>query len=705
MFIIATKKRIMHMRPSILNPLFTPIDTINGIGSRLRVLIKNLCGEKVCDLLWHLPSGFIDRRCKIPLRAVQNGQLWTGKVKVVEHIPPQTRKQPYRIVTEDNTEQLILIFFKTFGDNLAKQLPVGSEKIISGKIETFNRTLQMAHPDYIVGSDVPERMPLIETVYPLTAGISNKMLNKYISQALQNLPDLPEWLDERMIKKEKFLSFKQSLWQAHHPQSYADLEPLSCYRRRLAYDELLANQLSLAIVRNRLKKQKGKSLSGNGILKQKLLNILPFELTSAQKRVIYEIENDMQSQYRMLRLLQGDVGSGKTIVALITMLKAVESGYQAAIMAPTEILAQQHYESISGFCNSIGVKVGLLTGSVKGKVRKTLLEDLANGNINILIGTHALFTEDVTFKNLAYVIVDEQHRFGVKQRLSLSNKGNLCDVLVMTATPIPRTLVLTQYGDMEYSKIDELPSGRKPVVTTVMPISKINEVVKALSRHLQDGTQAYWVCPLVEESEKIDLAAATERFESLQKVFGSEVGLIHGKMKESEKSVVMEQFKNGELKLLVSTTVIEVGVNVPSATVMIVEQAERFGLAQLHQLRGRIKRGNQSSACILMYGYPLSETSRIRLNTMKQTEDGFVIAEEDLKLRGGGEILGTKQSGFNNFKLADLNVHRDLLYTAYKDASLIVETDSELQTTRGKNLRTLLYLFEQDEAIKTYLAG
>ncbi|MBQ8481248.1 MAG: ATP-dependent DNA helicase RecG [Alphaproteobacteria bacterium] len=693
------------MRPSILNPLFAPINTLNGVGSRFEALLKNLCGSKIADLLWHLPSGIIDRRCNIPLRAAQNGQLWTGKVRVVEHITPHTRKQPYRVVVEDNSEQLILIFFKTFGDNLSKQLPIGSEKIISGKIEIFNRSLQMAHPDYIVDSAFPERMPLIETVYPLTAGITNKMLNKQISQALQNLPDFPEWLDERLIKQEKFSSFKQSLWQAHHPQKFDDLSPDTPSRCRLAYDELLANQLSLAIVRQRLKKQKGRSLSAAGNLKQKLLQNLPFDLTSAQKRAIAEIENDMQSDYRMLRLLQGDVGSGKTIVALITMLNAVECGCQAAIMAPTEILAQQHYESISVLCEKIGVKTALLTGSIKGKSRKQLLENLADGNIRILIGTHALFTEDVTFKDLAYIIVDEQHRFGVKQRLSLSQKGNLCDVLVMTATPIPRTLVLTQYGDMEYSKIDELPAGRKPVTTTVMPLTKIHDMIAALERRLKDGTQAYWVCPLVEESEKTDLSAATERFESLQKMLTSSVGLIHGKMKESDKNAVMEEFKNGKIRLLVSTTVIEVGVNVPAATIMIVEHAERFGLTQLHQLRGRIKRGNQASSCILMYGYPLSEIARQRLNTMKQTEDGFVIAEEDLKLRGGGEILGTRQSGFNNFRLADLSIHANLLQIAYKDAAMTINNDPELQSERGQNLRTLLYLFEQDEAIRTYKAG
>lgn len=693
------------MRPSILYPLFAPIDTLSGIGKRYCALISGLCGAKVIDLLWHLPSGFIDRRCNVPLQQAVDGKIWTGKVRVVEHVPPKTKKQPYRIVTEDDTEQLILVFFKVFGDNLTKQFPVGAQKIVSGKIELFNGGLHMNHPDYAVDAAKPEMMPLIETVYPLTAGVTNKMLNRQIMQALERVPDMPEWHDEHFLAQKKWPNFRQALWLAHHPQNFADIEPNAPARQRLAYDELLANQLSLAIVRGRLKKQKGRSLTNAGKLKEKLLSVLPFALTAAQKRVIAEIESDLFSDYRMLRLLQGDVGSGKTVVALMTMLNAVECGFQAAIMAPTEILAEQHAQTLSELCEKIGVKTALLTSNVKGKARKTLLENLAEGNIDILIGTHALFTEDVTFKDLAYAIVDEQHRFGVKQRLGLSQKGSLCDVLVMTATPIPRTLVLTQFGDMEYSKIDELPAERKPVTTTVMPLSKINNMVEALARKLSTGTQAYWVCPLVEESEKIDLSAATERFESLKKIFGDVVGLVHGKMKEAEKNAVMEEFKQGKIKLLVSTTVIEVGVNVPSATVMIIEHAERFGLAQLHQLRGRIKRGSEAGSCILMYGYPLSAVSRARLNTIKKTEDGFVIAEEDLKLRGGGEVLGTKQSGFNNFRLADLSAHGDLLLTASKDATLVLRQDPNLQSPRGQALRTLLYLFEQDEMIRTYKAG
>ena len=698
------------MRPSILNALFIPINMLAGVGPRFTVLLQNLCGGRIVDLLWHFPVNIVDRRCSVALRLVQNGQLWTGKVRVVEHVVPKSRKQPYRIVVEEAKaggvpEQIILVFFKTFGSNLTRQFPVGAEKIISGRIEIFNGSLQMAHPEYVVDGNAADQMPEIETVYPLTAGLTNKMLNKVMRQAVKLVPDLPEWNDEHLLQQFQFPDFKTALQQVHQPQTFDDLSAHAPARQRLAYDELLANQLSLAIVRERLKKQKGRSLMNNGMLQKKLLDILPYDLTAAQKRVLAEIESDLFSEYRMLRLLQGDVGSGKTVVALMTMLNAVECGAQAAIMAPTEILAQQHAESIAELAQPIGVRTALLTSHIKGKARQKLLEDLAAGEIDILIGTHALFTEDVIFKDLAYVIVDEQHRFGVNQRLSLSQKGRLCDVLVMTATPIPRTLVLTQFGDMAYSQIDELPPGRKPVTTTVMPQNKMNNVVEALQHKLQDGTQAYWVCPLVEESEKIDLSAATERFEALQKVFGHLVGLVHGKMKETEKNAVMEDFKCGKIKLLVATTVIEVGVNVPNATVMVIEHAERFGLAQLHQLRGRIKRGNEAGSCVLMYGSALSEVSRARLNTIRRTEDGFLIAEEDLKLRGGGEVLGTRQSGFDNFKLADLSEHGGLLQTANRDAALILQQDPNLRTPRGEALRILLYLFEKDGTLQTYNAG
>lgn len=693
------------MRPEILFPLFSQITSISGLGEKSAKLVSNLLGDKILDLIFHLPSGLIDRTYSPQLINAQIGVVCTLKVKVIEHIAPHKKSQPYRVVVTDGTEQLILNFFKVYADSIQKNLPVGAERVISGKLERFNNALQMSHPDYIVRPEEIDKILGVEAVYPLTAGISNKMLGKWIRQALLRVPALPEWQNAEFIKQQNFPSFNEALTQAHSPQKLRDLEPTSLARTRLAYDELLANQLALGIVRQKVKKQKGRKIKGNGLLRKKVLEQLPFELTEAQKRVLTEINADQSSPYRMLRLLQGDVGSGKTIVALLTMLNAVEAGTQAAIMAPTEILAKQHLETIQPLCEEIGVRAELLTGRSKGKQRTQILQDLAEGKINIMIGTHALFQEDVQFKDLACVIVDEQHRFGVHQRLSLSNKGNQADILVMTATPIPRTLVLTAYGDMEYSQIDQVPAGRKPVDTRVIPLAKINEVVEALRRKLESGVRGYWVCPLVEESEKIDLAAAEERFSSLQKIFGNKVGLVHGKMKDKEKDEVMDKFKKGEITLLVATTVIEVGVNVPEATIMIIEHAERFGLAQLHQLRGRIKRGFEASTCLLLYNYPLSETSRARLDIMRKTENGFLIAEEDLNLRGGGEILGTRQSGFNQFRIADMSIHKDLLHTANQDAKMILELDPDLQTPRGQALRTLLYLFERDDAVRTYIAG
>ena len=693
------------MRPEILYPLFCGIETIKGIGERSHKLAVKLFGDKIVDMLWHLPSGIIDRRYAPKIINAVPGKITTITAKVIEHLPPKTSKQPYKVIMADETAEMMLIFFKVYADSIKKNLPIGEIRVVSGKTESFNGMLQMSHPDFIGKLSEIDDIKKVETVYPLTAGISNKMLNRWIKQALQRVPVLPEWLNADYLKQQNWQSFNHSLLAAHNPQTYQDLEPSSPSRMRLAYDELLANQLALAIVRQRVKKQAGRQIYGDGKLRQKLLQILPFKLTLAQEKVLSEIYADQKAPYRMLRLLQGDVGSGKTIVALFSMLNAVECGLQSAIMAPTEILAKQHLETMRPLCEKLAIRAELLCGKTKAKQRAQILSDLAEGKINILIGTHALFQESVCFKNLAYIVVDEQHRFGVQQRLSLSAKGDKVDILVMTATPIPRTLVLTAYGDMEYSKIDQVPEGRKPVDTRVVPLNKINDVVAGLKRKLDNGTRAYWVCPLVEESEKSDLAAAVERYESLSKIFGNQVGLVHGKMKEKDKDEVMEKFKSGIFKLLVATTVIEVGVNVPEATVMVVEHAERFGLAQLHQLRGRIKRGFEASNCILMYGYPLSETSRERLNIMRDTEDGFLIAEKDLDLRGGGEILGNRQSGFSEFRLADMAIHKNLLLTAYKDAQMILQLDPNLETERGKALRVLLYLFERDDAVKTYISG
>lgn len=693
------------MRPSILYPLFAPIEVLKGIGDKYAKLVKNLCGEKVIDVLFHLPVSVVDRTWMPPLVSAQNGRIWTGIVTVTEHQPPQTRKHPYRIYCTDGTAELVLVFFKVYADSLVKNYPVGSQRAISGKLEYFNGLWQMSHPDYSVPAAMLPQIARQEPVYPLTAGVTNKMVCRLEEEALQKVPELPEWQLPESLGDLEYISFNEALQRVHHLRSPADLLPSSVARRRLAYDEILSNQLALAFIRKKVRQQKGRSFTGTGILYQKVLSVLPFALTEAQEGALAEIAADQNAPYKMLRLLQGDVGSGKTVVALLSMLKVVEEGAQAALMAPTEILAKQHYETISALSGSAGIRIGLLTGKLKAREKKEVYAKLAAGEIDILVGTHALFTEDVVFKDLGYVVIDEQHRFGVNQRLSLSSKGNLCDVLVMTATPIPRSLLLTAYGDMDYSKIGALPAGRKPSQTVVMNVKKMPDIIAALQRKLDEGARAYWVCPLVEESEKSDLAAAAERHEMLQQYFGNKVGLIHGKMKETEKDAVMEEFKSGIKTLLVATTVIEVGVNVPEATIMIIEHAERFGLAQLHQLRGRIKRGYEAGTCILLYAYPLSNIAKERLNIMKQTEDGFYIAEKDLELRGGGEILGTRQSGFTQFKLADMSCHQDLLLRARDDVQNILKNDFRLETPRGQALKVLLYLFEQNEAVKTYLAG
>ncbi len=476
-------------------------------------------------------------------------------------------------------------------------------------------------------------------------------------------------------------------------------------RSRLAYDELLANQLTLALVRDRQRKINGRSFPQSQDLRAKIENVLPFELTGAQKRTLHDIDQDMETQARMLRLLQGDVGSGKTIVAAMAMMNAVESGAQAAIMAPTEILARQHEQSLKEWLSAAGVRSVTLTGRDKGKSRDLILKQIKDGIAQVVIGTHAIFQPDVEYHDLGLAVIDEQHRFGVHPRLELSNKTKGTDILVMTATPIPRTLALTAYGDMEVSKIDEKPPGRKPIETMLFSKDKMDQVVAGLQRKITEGVRIYWVCPLVEESEVLDLAAAEERYDILKATFGERIGLIHGRMKPAEKDEVMSKFADGALDILVATTVIEVGVNVPEATIMVIEHAERFGLSQLHQLRGRVGRGAEQSYCFLIYSGPLGEIAKERLSIMRDTEDGFVIAEKDLELRGSGDILGTKQSGVTDFKLANLAAHSDLLATARDDAKLIINQDPKLESERGTALKTLLYLFERDQAIKYFRGG
>lgn len=704
------------MRPHLLTPLFADIQDLEGIGPRLQKLLKRLLAPhmrddnaKIVDLLFHFPVSLIDRRARPTISQAFAGQLATIEVTVEKHnAPPRgQRRIPYRVSCSDATGQIELVFFHANAGYLEKQLPVGETRIISGKIEDYGGRLQMPHPDHILKTSELDELPLLEPVYPLTTGLSGKVARKAAAQAVARTPELPEWQNDAWLKQQDWPKFKSALNTVHAPQNDLDIQPEAPSRQRLIYDELLANQLALALVRSKLRKTSGRSTVGTGIMRNKIMELLPFTLTPSQSFVLGEIDADLKEPARMLRLLQGDVGSGKTIVALLAMVSAVEAGSQAAIMAPTEILARQHLATLTPLCKEAGIRISLLTGRDKGKERSQILDELAAGEIDILIGTHALFQEGVDFKDLALAVIDEQHRFGVHQRLALQAKSgtDATDVLVMTATPIPRTLLLTHYGDMEVSKLLEKPAGRQPVATRAMPVERLNEVLERLEVAITGGAQVYWVCPLVEESDMLDATAAEERHTALKARFGDKVGLVHGQMKGPDKDAVMQSFANAETSILVATTVIEVGVDVPNATIMVIEHAERFGLAQLHQLRGRVGRGTGKSACILLYKSPLGETARARLNALRDTEDGFIIAEEDLKLRGGGEVLGTRQSGVPEFRTASLPRDEKLLSASRDDARLILSNDPDLSGPRGDALRHLLYLYERDEAIRLLKAG
>ena len=564
----------------------------------------------------------------------------------------------------------------------------------------------MPHPDHVLPPDRAAELPAVEAIYPLTTGLTAKPLHRAVRGALDQAPELPEWQDPAWLEKNNWPSWRGALFSAHTPDSQAAMEADDPNRRRLAYDELLANQLALALIRHAARQYAGRIISGEGSLRRKLAAALPYTLTEGQQDALHDIQSDMAKPMRMLRLLQGDVGSGKTVVALTAMLAAVESRGQAAFMVPTEILARQHLETLTTFCKDLPIRIQILTGRNKGRPRQAILEDLAQGRIDIMIGTHALFTEDVVFKDLALTVIDEQHRFGVHQRLNLGDKGAAADVLVMTATPIPRTLSMTVYGDMDISLLHGKPPGREPVDTRSIPLSRLDQVVAGVRRAVDNGARAFWVCPLVEENEQLDLAAAKERHGTLARVFGADqMGLVHSRISTKDKDAAMAAFVVGETKILVATTVIEVGVDVPEATTMVIEHAERFGLAQLHQLRGRVGRGGQQSHCLLLYAEPLGETARARIAIMRETDDGFRIAEEDLRLRGTGELLGTRQSGFPNFRLADPMAHQDLMEVARDDARLILSIDPNLEGLRGDALRTLLYLFEREAAVKLLQSG
>ncbi|KAA3512226.1 ATP-dependent DNA helicase RecG [Agrobacterium rosae] len=701
------------MRPALLDPLFATVATLTGVGPKLADLLAKLLGRdsveesRVVDLLFHAPYNIIDRRNRPGIAHAPQGAIVTIQGRVDRHqpAPPGNRSAPYRVFLHDETGELALTFFRARGDWLSKALPVDEEVMVSGKIDWFNGRASMVHPDFMVKVSEAENLPLVEPVYPLTAGLSPKVLRRAIDGALTKMPVFPEWIDEALAARESFPHVADAFRDLHDPHDETDIDPQAPARRRLAYDEFLAGQLSLALVRQRLRKVTGQPIRAKGDFAAKILANLPFSMTASQSAAVKDILTDMAGEDRMLRLLQGDVGAGKTLVALMAMATAVEAGGQAVLMAPTEILARQHFATISKFAATAGISCEVLTGRTKGKERREIEERIASGEAQIVIGTHALFQDSVNYKNLVLAVVDEQHRFGVHQRLRLTAKGISPHMLVMTATPIPRTLVLAAFGDMDVSKLTEKPAGRKPITTVTIPTERIGDIVARLKSALSEGKKAYWICPLVEESEESDLMSAEERHAVLSKSLGADIGLIHGRMSGPEKDAAMLAFKTGETRLLVATTVVEVGVDVPDATIMVIEHAENFGLAQLHQLRGRVGRGDEASTCILLYKGPLSENGKARLSILRDSEDGFLIAEEDLKLRGEGELLGTRQSGTPGFRIASLEAHADLLEIARKDAAYTIERDPELSSERGRNLRTLLYLHRRDEAIRFLHAG
>jgi ATP-dependent DNA helicase RecG len=700
------------MRPAILNPLFASLSALPGIGPKLEKLFARLVardGEKprIIDLLFHLPSGLVDRRNRPKLSEVEPGTVVTIAVTVDRHRPPPPHRPraPYNIETSDDTNTLTITYFNARKDYLQTLFPVGELRYVSGMATLYDGHLQMVHPERVVDEKSFKYLPLLDPVYPLTEGLHPNQVRKAIDLALERLPALAEWQDPAWLARNAFPSFTDALRALHRPASATDILPQSPAWSRLAYDELLASQLALALLRAHMRVRAGRGSAAEGRLRARIVAALPYSLTPSQQRAIADIVSDLAQPQRMLRLLHGDVGSGKTVVALLAAANVIEAGRQVAFMAPTEILARQHFATIAALAQKAGIRLAILTGRERGRERDEITSALAAGDIDLVVGTHALFQENVAFRDLALAIVDEQHRFGVHQRLALTRKGDAVDLLVLTATPIPRTLVLTYFGDMDISELREKPAGRQKVDTRAVPLDRLAQVIAAVARAIEAGRQVYWVCPLVEESESVDLAAAEERYKLLQKRFDGKADLVHGRMRGAEKDRAMERFAKGETRLLVATTVIEVGVDVPQASVMVIEHAERFGLAQLHQLRGRVGRGTEQSTCILLYKAPLGETAKARLAILRETDDGFRIAEEDLRLRGEGDVLGVRQSGMPGFRIARIEFHGKLLSAARDDAALTLRRDPRLTSERGQALRQLLYLFARDEAIGLLSAG
>ena len=693
------------MRPQSLFPIFGDIGSLPGIGPRLKEPMVRVAGPRIVDLLWALPTGLVDRRHAPKIAEAVIGEIATITVRIDAHEAPGAPKRPYRVICSDETGFMALVFFHAKQNWLEKTYPVGEMRVVSGRVDEFGGGRQMTHPDFVATVAQADTIRTVHPVYPLTQGLTRTVMKRAVDGALDRAATLPEWADANLLAQRQWPAWREALQQAHRPENGPDLLPDAPARARLAYDELLATQLALLLVRQRQRRVQGRAQAGDGRLRAKIAAALPYSLTGSQKTALAEITRDMAAPARMVRMLQGDVGSGKTVVALLAMAAAVEAGGQAALMAPTEILAQQHFETFRQLGEAAGLRVRLLTGRRKGAGRKALTGDIEAGAIDIVVGTHALFSEDVNFRNLTLIAIDEQHRFGVQQRMALAGKGSGVDMLTTTATPIPRTLMLAAYGDIDTSKLTEKPAGRQPVDTRAMPLDRLDRVAAGIRRTIDSGAQAFWVCPLVDDSDVLDITAATARHAWLEERFGGRVALIHGRMKTADKDAAMRRFLANETAVLVATTVVEVGVDVPNASVMVVEHAERFGLAQLHQLRGRIGRGVRKSSCVLLYEPPLGETARARIDVLRKTDDGFAIAEEDLRLRGGGEALGTRQSGMPAFRLARFPEHGDLLEIARSDARAALERDPELNGPRSEALRALLYLFEREEGVRMLRTG
>lgn len=696
----------MAGRPEVLFPLFGEITALDGVGPKMAQNLENLAITRPRDLLFTLPYSGVDRRLRDTVKDCDAPTVVTVKARVISHKAPRNRTGPYRVTVEDSEIAFQLVFFHARKDYIQKILPQGEERILSGKIEFFDGIYQMVHPDFVLGPEEQAEMPEFEPIYPLTAGVTQKVMGRAARSAMGLLPQLEEWSDPDLLKRESWPSWDTALRLAHAPRSLDDVTVTSPARMRLAYDEIFAHQVTLALARSRARKAAGRASVATGVLSSQVLDSLPYSPTNAQSRAVAQINADLAAPLRMNRLLQGDVGAGKTLVAFLALLSVVEAGGQGVMMAPTEILARQHLEGLLPLAEAAGVVIEILTGRDKGAGRRDKLAALLRGDIHILIGTHAVFQKDVEFHDLRLAIIDEQHRFGVRQRLELGQKGAAVDVLVMTATPIPRSLALAQYGDMDVSILDEKPPGRKPIKTAVLSTERMGDMVDRLRAAIAQGRQVYWVCPLVEESEVLDYASAEDRFKHLRAALGGGVvDLVHGQMPPEEKDAAMARFQSGESRVLVATTVIEVGVNVPNATIMVIERAEIFGLAQLHQLRGRVGRGDQESTCVLLYQAPLSESGKKRLDTLRDTEDGFVIAQTDLEMRGAGDLIGTAQSGLPKFRIADLERMSGLMHTAQKDARLLLERDPDLTSPRGLAVRVLLWLMEEEKAIRLISVG